>query len=144
VSVSCAGARRASALKAFLEQVIRPDTVLEYCMRGFRGAACGTVDANYHYPWACSGPSLSFRFRALRAVERASRSGLPLFFHGGFPRGPLSEFHIAGLLGSQGGLTSDSLGGLCSGQGSLLSFNGQLGGCSLSDTGIVSPPDRVP
>ena len=55
-------------------------------------------------------------------------SGLPLFFHGGFPRGPLSEFHIAGLLlGSQGGLTSNSLGGLCGGQGSsLLSFNGQL------------------
>src|SRR5438874_12156873 len=25
-------------------------------------------------------------------------SGLPLFFHGGFPRGPLSEFRIAGLL----------------------------------------------
>jgi hypothetical protein len=37
---------------------------------------------------------------------------------GGFPRGPLSEFHIAGLLGSQGGLTSSSLGGLYSGQGS--------------------------
>jgi hypothetical protein len=25
-------------------------------------------------------------------------SGLPLFFHGGFLRGPLSEFRIAGLL----------------------------------------------
>src|SRR5204863_6571380 len=58
-------------------------------------------------------------------------------------------FHIAGLLlGFQGGLTSGSpgsLGGLCGGQGSsLLSFNGQLGGCSLSDTGIASHPDRVP
>jgi hypothetical protein len=73
-------------------------------------------------------------------------SGLPLFFHGGFPRGPLSEFHIAGLLlGFQGGLTCGSLGGLCGGQGgSLMSFNGQLGGCSLSDTGIASHPDRVP
>jgi hypothetical protein len=49
------------------------------------------------------------------------------------------------LLGFQGGLTSGSLGGLCSGQGSsLLSFNGQLGGCSLSDTRIASDPDRVP
>ena len=73
-------------------------------------------------------------------------SGLPLFFDGGFPRGPLSKFHIAGLLlGFQGGLMSGSLGGLCSGQGSsLLSFNGQLGGCSLSDTRIASDPDRVP
>ena len=54
-------------------------------------------------------------------------SGLPLFFHGDFPRGPLSEFHIAGLLlGLQGGLTSGSLGGLCRGQGcSLLGFNGE-------------------
>ena len=73
-------------------------------------------------------------------------SGLPLFFHSGFPRGPLSELHIAGLLlGFQGGLTSGSLGGLCSGQvSSLTSFNGQLGGCSLSDAGIASHPDRLP
>ena len=73
-------------------------------------------------------------------------SGLPLCFHGGFPRGPLSEFRIAGLLlGFQGGLTSGSLGGLRSGQSSsLTSFNGQLGGCSLSDTGIASHPDRLP
>jgi hypothetical protein len=40
-------------------------------------------------------------------------SGLPLGFHGGFPRGPLSEFRIAGLLlGFQRGLTSGSLGDL--------------------------------
>ena len=53
-------------------------------------------------------------------------SGLLFCFRGGFPRDPLSEFRIAGLLlGFQGGLTSGSLGGLCSGQGSsLLSFNG--------------------
>ena len=43
-------------------------------------------------------------------------SGLPLGFHGGFPRCLLSEFRIAGLLlGFQGGLTSGSLGGLRSG-----------------------------
>ena len=73
-------------------------------------------------------------------------SGLPLGFQGGFPRCLLSEFRIAGLLlGFQGGLTSGSLGGLRSGQGSsLTSFNGQLGGSSLSDTGIASHPDRLP
>jgi hypothetical protein len=73
-------------------------------------------------------------------------SGLPLFFHGGFPRGPLSEFHIAGLLlGFQRGLASGSLGSLCRGQSSsLLRFNGQSGGFSLSHTGIASRPDRVP
>ena len=43
-------------------------------------------------------------------------SGLPLGFQGGFPRHPLSEFRIAGLLlGFQRGLTSGSLGGLRSG-----------------------------
>ena len=43
-------------------------------------------------------------------------SGLPLGFHGGFPRCLLSEFRIAGLLlGFQRGLTSSSLGGLSSG-----------------------------
>jgi hypothetical protein len=53
-------------------------------------------------------------------------SGLPLGFHGGFPRGPLSEFHILSLLlGFQGYLTSGSFGGLRSGYGSsLTSFNG--------------------
>jgi hypothetical protein len=73
-------------------------------------------------------------------------SGLLLGFHGGFPRSPLSEFRVAGLLlGFQGGLTSGSLGGLRSGQvNSLTSFNGQLGGCSLGDTGIASHPDRLP
>jgi hypothetical protein len=51
---------------------------------------------------------------------------LPLFFHGGFPRSPLSEFRVAGLLlRFHGGVTSSSLGGLRSGQlGSLASFNG--------------------
>jgi hypothetical protein len=40
-------------------------------------------------------------------------SGLPLGFHGGFPRCPLSEFCITGfLLGFQRGLTSGSLGDL--------------------------------
>jgi hypothetical protein len=73
-------------------------------------------------------------------------SGLPRFFHGAFPRGPLSEFRIADLLlGFHGGLTSSSLGGLRSGQrGSLASFNGELGGSSLSNTGITSHPDRLP
>jgi hypothetical protein len=73
-------------------------------------------------------------------------SGLPLCFRGGFPRGPLSVFRILDLLlGFQGGLTSGSLGDLRSGQiSSLTSFNGQLGGCSLSDTGIASHPDRLP
>jgi hypothetical protein len=43
-------------------------------------------------------------------------SGLPLGFHGGFPRCLLSEFRIAGLLlGFQRGLTSSSLGDLRSG-----------------------------
>jgi len=53
----------------------------------------------------------------------------------------------ASCSGFQGGLTSGSLGslgGLCGEGSSLLSFNGQLGGCSLSDTGIASHPDRVP
>src|SRR5947209_7968591 len=73
-------------------------------------------------------------------------SGLPLGFQGGFPRDPLSEFRIAGLLlDFQRGLASGSLGELRSGQGSsLTSFSGQLGGFSLSDTGIASYPDRVP
>jgi hypothetical protein len=48
-------------------------------------------------------------------------SGLSLGFHGGFPRGPLSEFHILGLLlGFQGDLTSGSFSGLRRGQGSSL------------------------
>src|SRR5258707_5380323 len=73
-------------------------------------------------------------------------SGLPLGFVGCFPRCPLCEFRIAGLLLSfQRGLTSGSFGGLRRGQGSsLTSFNGQLGGFSLSDTGIASRPDRLP
>jgi hypothetical protein len=73
-------------------------------------------------------------------------SGLPLFFHGGFPRGALSEFRVAGLLlGLHGGRTSSSLGGLRSGQRcSLASFDGQLGGSSLSNTGIASHPYRLP
>jgi hypothetical protein len=68
---------------------------------------------------------------------------LPLFFHGSFPRGPLSEFHIPGLLlGFHGGLASDNLGGLCGGQSSsVLSFNVAV---PLSDTGIAGHPDRVP
>ena len=41
--------------------------------------------------------------------------------------------------------TSGSFGSLCRGQGSsLLRFNGQFGGFSLSHTGIASRPDRVP
>ena len=49
------------------------------------------------------------------------------------------------MLGFQGGLTSGSLGGMRSGQvSSLTNFNGQFGGCSLSDTGIASYPDRLP
>jgi hypothetical protein len=53
-------------------------------------------------------------------------SGLPLYFVCGFPRGPLREFRIAGLLpGFQGDLTSGSFGGLRRGQGgSLTSLNG--------------------
>jgi hypothetical protein len=48
-------------------------------------------------------------------------SGLPLDFHGGFPRGPLSEFRIPGLLlGFEGDLTSGSFGDLRSGHGSSL------------------------
>jgi hypothetical protein len=70
----------------------------------------------------------AFSFPSFACSIAGVASGLPLFFHGGFPRGPLSEFHIAGLLlGFQGGLTSGSLGGLCGGQGSsLLSFNANL------------------
>src|SRR5580693_7029624 len=73
-------------------------------------------------------------------------SGLLFSFQGGFPRCLLGEFRIAGrLLGFQRGLASGNLGGLRSGQGSsLTSFNGQLGGSSLSDTGIPSHLDRVP
>jgi hypothetical protein len=49
------------------------------------------------------------------------------------------------LFGFHGDLTSGSFGDLRSGQGSsLTSFNGQLGGSSLSDTGIPSPLDRLP
>jgi hypothetical protein len=72
--------------------------------------------------------------------------GLPLGFQGGFPRGPLSEFRIVGLLvGFQGDLTSGSFGGLRRGQGSsLTSFNGELGGFSFSDASIASHPDRLP
>jgi hypothetical protein len=53
-------------------------------------------------------------------------SGLPLGFHGGFPRGPLSEFRIPSvLLSFQSDLTSGSVGGLRRCQGSsLTSFNG--------------------
>jgi hypothetical protein len=73
-------------------------------------------------------------------------SGLPLGFHSGFPRCLLGEFRIAGLLLSfQGSFTSGSLGDLRSGYGSsLMSFNGQLGGFALSDTGIASRSDRLP
>ena len=61
----------------------------------------------------------AFSFPSFACSIAGVASGLPLFFHGGFPRGPLSEFHIAGLLlGFQGGLTSGSLGGLCGGQAS--------------------------
>ena len=72
-------------------------------------------------------------------------SGLPFSFRGGFTRCLLGEFRIAGrLLGFQRGLASGNLGGLRSGWGSsLTSFNGQLGGFSLSDTGIPSHLDRV-
>jgi hypothetical protein len=43
-------------------------------------------------------------------------SRLPLGFHGGFPRCPLSEFRIVRrLLSFQGGFTSGSLGDLRSG-----------------------------
>ena len=72
-------------------------------------------------------------------------SGLPLGFQGGFPRCLLSEFRITGLLlGFQRGITSGSLGDLRSGQGSSFpSCNGQLGGSSVSDTGIASRPDRL-
>jgi hypothetical protein len=88
----------------------------------------------------------AFSFPSFAVSIAGVTSGLPLFFHGGFPRGPLSEFHFAGLLlGFQGGLTSGSFGSLCRGQGSsLLRFNGQFGGFSLSHTGIASRPDRVP
>ena len=73
-------------------------------------------------------------------------SSLPLGFQGGFPRNLLSEFRIAGLLlGFQSRLTSGSFGGLRGNQGSsLTSFSGQLGGFSLSDTGIASRSDRFP
>jgi hypothetical protein len=63
----------------------------------------------------------AFSFPSFAGSIAGVASGLPLFFHGGFPRGPLSEFHIAGLLlGFQGNLTSGSLGSLCRGQGSSL------------------------
>jgi len=53
-------------------------------------------------------------------------SGLLLGCHGGFPRGPLSEFRITGfLLGFQGDLTSGSFSGLRQCQSSsLTSFIG--------------------
>jgi len=73
-------------------------------------------------------------------------SSLPLGFQGGFPSSLLSELRIAGLLlGFQLGLTSRSLPGLRSGQGSnLTSFNRQLGGCAHGDTGVASHPGRLP
>src|SRR5258707_15676854 len=40
----------------------------------------------------------AFSFPSFACSIAGVASGLPLFFHGGFPRGPLSEFHIAGLL----------------------------------------------
>ena len=72
-------------------------------------------------------------------------SGLLLRFQGGFTSGLLSEFHIAGLLlRFQGGFTISSLSDLRSGQGSSLTrFSGQLGGFSLSDTGIARYTDRL-
>jgi hypothetical protein len=53
-------------------------------------------------------------------------SSLPLGFRGGFPRDPLSEFGISGLLLSfEGDLTSGNFSGLRRGQGdSLTSFDG--------------------
>jgi hypothetical protein len=100
------------------------------------------ASANFRPIYALS----AFSFPSFAGSVAGVASGLPLFFHGGFPRGPLSEFPIPGLLfGFHGGLTSGNLGGLCGGQGSsLLRFNGQLCGCSLSDTGITSYPDRIP
>src|SRR5580692_2055462 len=40
----------------------------------------------------------AFSFPSFACSIAGVASGLPLFFHGGLPRGPLSEFHIAGLL----------------------------------------------
>src|SRR5271169_1016910 len=51
---------------------------------------------------------LSFAGRIAGVTSR-----LPLGFHGGFPRGPFSEFRVARLLlGLQAGLTSGSVGKL--------------------------------
>jgi hypothetical protein len=48
-------------------------------------------------------------------------SGLPFSFRGGFPRDPLREFRLSGLLlGFQGDLTSGIFSGLRRGQGSSL------------------------
>ncbi len=96
---------------------------------------------NVERQWETASPARRavYRMTPLSASSPPSlagvASGLPLGFHGGFPRGPLSDFRIAGrLLGFQRGLTSRSLGDLPGGQGSsLTSFNRQLGGYALSD-----------
>src|SRR6266404_1117983 len=84
-----------------------------------RVAAMYTEDVYVLPPGAEMMTLSAFSFPSFAGSIAGVASGLPLFFHGGFPRGPLSEFHIAGLLlGFQGSLTSGSLGSLCRGQGS--------------------------
>jgi hypothetical protein len=82
-----------------------------------------TISGDNFYAAGQVGHLLPYRLMTLSAFSLPSfaggiagvASGLPLGFHGGFPRGPLNEFRIAGLLlGFQRGLTSGSLGDLCS------------------------------
>ena len=67
--------------------------------------------------YAAAWASLSaFSLPSFAGCIAGVASGLPFGFQGSFPRGPLGEFRIAGLLlGFQRGLASGNLGGLRSG-----------------------------
>ena len=90
---------------------------------GYRWPSTRTACDLYALREVGQAPS-SYRLVTLPAFSLSSfaggvagvASGLPLGVQGGFPRCPLSEFSIAGLLlGFQCSLTSGSLGGLRSG-----------------------------
>jgi hypothetical protein len=72
--------------------------------------------------------------------------GLLLGILGGFPRGPLGEFHIGGrFLGQELGRASGGLGGLGGGEGGGLTRPlGQFGGFALGVAGSASRGDSLP